>query len=144
MLNLVTIQGRLTKEPELRRTQNGTAVASFTLACDRDYTNDRGDRECDFILVNAWRGTAEFVAKWFRKGDQALVTGRIQVRSYTDKDGNKRQATEIVADKIHFCGSKTDREEQDYARAEKAGKQMSDGKPVNVAMDEDEDGELPF
>lgn len=102
MLNKVILMGRLTKEPELRTTQSGVAVASFTLAVDRDYKKD----ETDFINIVAWRNTAEFVSKWFSKGQLVAVSGRLQVRSYEDRDGQKRIATEVVADECFFAESK--------------------------------------
>lgn len=107
MLNHITIMGRLTRDPELRRTGSGIAVASFTLAVDRDIANkENGERETDFIDCNAWRGTGEFVAKHFAKGSMAVVSGRLQIRSYTDKEGNKRRAAEVVADSVYFGDSK--------------------------------------
>lgn len=144
-LNRADIQGRFVRDPELRRTNSGVAVASFTLAVDDDYSNDKGERGCSFIPCVAWKQTAEFVQKYFSKGNMAIVSGRIQTRNYTDKDGNKRTATEIVADRVYFCESKKDRDEDDYARAERAGKQdyQPAGKPVAVDVD-DSDGELPF
>lgn len=102
MLNKVILMGRLTKEPELRTTQSGVAVASFTLAVDRDYKKD----ETDFINIVAWRNTAEFVSKWFSKGQLVAVSGRLQVRSYEDRDGQKLIATEVVADECFFAESK--------------------------------------
>lgn len=108
MLNNVVIMGRLTRDPELRRTLSGTSVASFTLAVDRDYKPDGGKPECDFIDCIAWRGTGEFVSKYFAKGNKAIVAGRLQVRSWTDKDGGKRKSTEVVADNVYFCESKRD------------------------------------
>lgn len=106
MLNKIFVMGRLTRDPELRHTNTGTAVASFALACDRDFKNQSGDKETDFIEVVAWRNTAEFVSRYFTKGRMAIVEGRLQVRSYIDKDGNKRNATEIVADQVYFGDSK--------------------------------------
>ncbi|MBO4677876.1 MAG: single-stranded DNA-binding protein [Oscillospiraceae bacterium] len=106
MLNHITVMGRLTRDPELRRTQNGIAVASFSIACDRDYKPEGGERETDFIEVVAWRSTAEFVCKYFTKGRMAVVSGRLQVRPWTDKDGNKRKTAEIVADNCYFGDSK--------------------------------------
>lgn len=107
MLNHITIMGRLTKDPELRRTNSGTAVASFTIACDRDFGNkDSGEKETDFIDCVAWRQTAEFLEKYFSKGRMIVVSGRLQKRSYTDKDGNKRYATEVVAESCYFGDSK--------------------------------------
>jgi single-strand DNA-binding protein len=106
MLNKIFIMGRMTRDPELRHTNSGTAVASFALACDRDFKNQNGDKETDFIEVVAWRNTAEFVSRYFAKGRMAIVEGRLQVRSYTDKDGNKRNTTEVVADQVYFGDSK--------------------------------------
>ena len=107
MLNVITIQGRLTHDPELRHTASGTAVASFSLAVERDYTSkDGGERETDFIDVVAWRGTAEFVRNYFTKGQMAIVSGRLQIRPWTDDKGTKRRSTEVVAEHVYFGGSK--------------------------------------
>ena len=109
MLNHIILMGRLTRDPELRRTGSGVAVASFTLAVDRDFGNrETGEKETDFIDVVAWRNTAEFVSKYFSKGRMAVVSGRLQIRSWTDKDGNKRRSAEVVADNIYFGDSKRD------------------------------------
>lgn len=109
MLNSVTLMGRLTRDPELRRTASGTAVTSFTLAVDRDFTNSTtGEKETDFIDFVAWRNTAEFVSKYFTKGRMAVVQGRLQIRTWTDKDGNKRKAAEVVADNVYFGDSNKD------------------------------------
>ncbi len=108
MLNVVTISGRLAADPEQRRTGNGIAVTSFTLACERDYKDGGGNREADFIPVVAWRQTAEFVSNYFAKGQQAMVTGRLQVRKWQDKDGNNRYSTEVVAENVYFCGGKSE------------------------------------
>lgn len=109
MLNHIVIMGRLTRDPELRRTGNGTAVASFSLAVDRDFApKDGGERETDFIDCVAWRQTGEFVSKYFTKGRMAVVSGRLQIRSWTDKDGNKRRTAEVVADNVYFGDSKRD------------------------------------
>ncbi len=97
MLNKIFIMGRLTRDPELRRTQSGTAVTSFSLAVDRDYKSQSGEKETDFIDVVAWRATAEFVAKYFTKGRMAVVEGRLQIRAWTDKEGNNRRSAEVVA-----------------------------------------------
>ena len=107
MLNHITLMGRLTRDPELRRTGSGVAVTSFTIACDRDF-GQNGQKETDFIDIVAWRNTAEFVSKWFRKGQLVAVTGRIQVRSWQDRDGNNRTTTEIVADECFFAESRRD------------------------------------
>ena len=109
MLNHIVIMGRLTRDPELRRTGSGIAVASFSLAVDRDFGGrDGGERETDFIDCVAWRHTGEFVSKYFTKGRMAVVSGRLQIRSWTDKDGNKRRTAEVVADNVYFGDSKRD------------------------------------
>ena len=111
MLNHIVIMGRLTRDPELRRTGSGVAVASFSLAVDRDFApKDGGERETDFIDCVAWRQTGEFVSKYFAKGRMAVVSGRLQIRSWTDKDGNKRRTAEVVADNVYFGDSKRDSE----------------------------------
>lgn len=107
MLNHIVIMGRLTRDPELRRTQSGTPVASFTLAVDRDFKDKQtGERTTDFIDVVAWRQTGEFVSRYFSKGRMAVVEGRMQMRDWTDKDGNKRRSSEVVADSVYFGDSK--------------------------------------
>ena len=107
MLNHITIMGRLTRDPELRRTGSGIAVASFSVAVDRDFgKNENGEKETDFIDCVAWRQTGEFVSKYFTKGSMIVVSGRLQVRSWTDKDGNKRRTAEVVADNVYFGGGK--------------------------------------
>lgn len=109
MLNRIIIMGRLTRDPELRHTQTGTAVASFTLAVDRDFKDkSTGERSTDFIDVVAWRQTGEFVSRYFTKGRMAVVEGRLQIRDWTDKDGGKRRSAEIVADNVYFGDSKRD------------------------------------
>ena len=109
MLNHLTIMGRLPRDPELRRTGSGIAVASFTLAVDRDFSpKDGGERETDFIDCVAWRQTGEFVSKYFTKGRMAVVSGRLQIRNWNDKDGNKRRSAEVVADNVYFGDSKRD------------------------------------
>lgn len=107
MLNKIVLMGRLVRDPELRRTGSGTAVASFALAVDRDFTaKDSTERETDFIDIVCWRSTAEFAAKYFTKGQMAAVSGRLQIRSWQDEDGNKRRSAEVVADNLYFAGSK--------------------------------------
>lgn len=106
MLNKIFLMGRLTKDPELRRTQSGTTVASFSIAVDRDYGKRGEDKETDFINIVAWRNTAEFVSKYFSKGRMAVVEGRLQIRDWTDKEGGKRRSVEVVADNIYFGDSK--------------------------------------
>lgn len=108
MLNTAILMGRLTADPELRHTPNNVAVTSFTLACDRSYVKAGAERQVDFIDIVAWRNTAEFVSRYFRKGQLVAVQGSIQTRTYTDKEGNKRKAFEIVADNVHFAEPKRD------------------------------------
>lgn len=104
MLNKIIIMGRLTRDPELRKTNTGTSVASFTIANDRDF----GDKETDFVDIVAWKNTADFVSKYFTKGRMAVVVGRLQLRSWNDKDGNKRKTAEVVAENVYFGDSKSD------------------------------------
>ncbi|MGN0533006.1 MAG: single-stranded DNA-binding protein [Eubacterium sp.] len=106
MINNVTLMGRLTANPELRTTTNGTSVTSFTLAVDRDYVAKGEERQADFINIVAWRNTADFITRNFTKGKMIAVTGSIQTRSYDDKNGKKRTAVEVVAEKVSFCGDK--------------------------------------
>lgn len=106
MLNTITIMGRLTKDPELRRLESGTAVSSFSIACERDYAPQGGEKVTDFIDIVAFGKTAEFAEKFFTKGRMAVVTGRLQIRGWTDKDGNKRRTAEILADHFYFGDSK--------------------------------------
>lgn len=137
MLNHITIMGRLVRDPELRRTGSGAAVTGFTLAVDRDFTDKQsGEKETDFIECVAWKSTAEFVSKYFRKGSLAVVSGRLQLRSWTDKEGNKRRNAEVVVDHIYFGESKK-------SDAEPA--QNDDAAPAqNFAMLDDDDPQLPF
>ena len=133
MLNHATIMGRLVRDPELRRTGSGVAVASFTVAVDRDFEND-GEREADFIECVAWRGLGEFVARNFHKGKMIVVSGRIQQRKWTDKDGNKRRTTEIVAENVYFGDSKKSEDSRNgYAQPEN-----------DYGLLEDEDAQLPY
>ena len=108
MLNHITIMGRLTRDPELRRTGNGIAVTSFTVAVDRDLGQKGGEKETDFIDCVAWRQTGEFVSKYFKKGSMIVVSGRLQIRNWNDKDGNKRKSAEVVADNCYFAEPKRD------------------------------------
>ena len=101
MLNHIVLMGRLTRDPELRRTGSGVAVASFTLAVDRDFAAQGAEKETDFVDIVAWRNTAEFVSRYFTKGRMAVVTGRLQIRNWTDKEGNKRRSAEVVADNVY-------------------------------------------
>lgn len=105
MLNIINLCGRLTADPELKATPNGVNVTQFTVAVDRDYSKG-DDKKTDFIPVVAWRSTAEYVCKWFAKGKMIIVSGSLQVRQYTDKDGNKRYVSEVIADKVFFAGDK--------------------------------------
>lgn len=105
MLNHITVMGRLTKDPELRRTGSGVAVTSFTIACDRDF-GENGQKETDFLDCVAWRGTAEFVERNFSKGRMIVASGRLQIRGWTDKEGNKRRTAEVVADNVYFGEAK--------------------------------------
>lgn len=147
MLNQVAIQGRLVRDPELRRTDSGKAVTSFSVACDRDFKNSQtGEKEVDFLDCVAWGSTAETVERYFRKGQMAMVTGRLQIRQYTDKNGQKRRYAEILVSSVYFCGSK------------ESGTQASSGADngysapayqvpapaANFAELEGEDGQLPF
>lgn len=136
MLNHIVIMGRLTRSPELRRTGNGTAVTSFTLAVDRDFApKDGSERETDFIDCVAWRNTGEFVEKYFSKGRMAVVSGRLQIRAWTDKDGNKRRTAEVVADNVYFGDSKKD---ESYSSGNTSAP-ASEFTPM-----EDDDAQLPF
>lgn len=132
MLNHISIMGRLTKDPELRRTSSGTAVASFTLAVDRDFSKEK---ETDFIECVAWKNTAEFVSNHFSKGKMAIVAGRLQIRKWEDKNGNKRTTAEVVADNVYFGESKS------------AGDKYEDAmnQPTqDYAVVDGDDGDLPF
>lgn len=119
MLNNVTIMGRIGTDIELRRTGSGVAVASFTIACDRDFKTG-GEKETDWIDCVAWRQTGEFIQKYFAKGRMIVVSGRLQTRSWTDKDGNKRKSVEIVADNAYFGDSKANATHQNFAPIEEA------------------------
>ena len=152
MLNHITLMGRLTRDPELRRTGSGIAVASFTIAVDRDFgKNERGERETDFIDCVAWRQTGEFVSKYFTKGRMAVVSGRLQIRPWTDKDGNKRRTAEVVADNVYFGDSKRDGDNAGAAYAAPAAPAFggyaapSASAPASdFAMLSDDDAQLPF
>ena len=154
MLNKIIIMGRLTRDPELRRTGSGTAVTSFSVAVDRDFKSQSGERETDFIDVVAWRSTAEFVSKYFSKGRMAVVEGRLQIRDWTDKDGGKRRSAEIVADNVYFGDSKRDgAADNGYGSAPASygapaggsyGSPAHSGGQSDFAEIGEEDGELPF
>ncbi|MEA4932943.1 MAG: single-stranded DNA-binding protein [Lawsonibacter sp.] len=160
MLNKIFIMGRLTRDPELRRTSTGTPVTSFSLAVDRDFKDkSTGERTTDFIDVVAWRQTGEFVSRYFTKGRMAVVEGRLQIRDWTDKDGNKRRAAEVVADQVYFGESKRDGEGGGYSAGYSQGGYSAGGSSAPAApsgygappADGDQfaelsenDGELPF
>jgi single-strand DNA-binding protein len=138
MLNHICIMGRLTRAPELRHTQSDIAVASFTVACERDF-DEGGEKKSDFIDVVAWRQTGEFVSKFFDKGSMAVVSGRLQIRDWTDKEGNKRKSAEIVAERVYFGESKKD-------KGEARGTDTAPDKPTGgfAELDDEDDGSLPF
>ena len=138
-LNHITVMGRLTKDPELRRTGSGVAVTSFTVAVDRDFKNN-GETETDFIDCVAWRQTGEFVHQYFAKGRMAVVFGRLQIRSWTDKDGNKRKTAEIVADNVYFGDSK----KESTAGGFNAPSNYASSTASDFAMLDDDDSQLPF
>ncbi len=160
MLNHITIMCRLTRDPELRRTGSGIAVASFTVAVDRDFGGrDGGEKETDFIDCVAWRQTGEFVSKYFTKGSMIVVSGRLQIRGWTDKDGNKRRSAEVVADNVYFGESKRSSESNSYggntysapaapsysAPAPSYGGYNAPAAPASdFAMLDDDDAQLPF
>ena len=160
MLNKVFIMGRLTRDPELRRTQTGTAVASFSLAVDRDFKDKTtGERTTDFIDVVAWRQTGEFVSRYFTKGRMAVVEGRLQIRDWTDKDGGKRRTAEVIADNVYFGDSKRDGDGGSYSTGFNQGGYAAGGYSAPAAPSgygappaggdqfaelSDDDGELPF
>ncbi len=159
MLNHIVLMGRLTRDPELRRTQSGIAVATFTLAVDRDFSGQGGERETDFVDIVAWRATAEFVSKYFTKGRMAVVSGRLQIRNWNDKEGNKRRSAEVIADNVYFGDSKRDGEGgypggsysapsgNGYGSAPAArgyGAAPSPAPASDFSMIEDDDSQLPF
>ena len=155
MLNHIVLMGRLTRDPELRRTASGIAVVSFTLAVDHDVPNrETGERGVDFIDIVAWRQTAEFVSKYFAKGRMAVVSGRLQIRAWTDKEGGKRRSAEVVADSVYFGDSRRDNAESAPAAAPNAfpapyaDSYSAPAAPAvpasDFAMLEDDDADLPF
>ena len=140
MLNKCFLQGRLVADPELRHTQSGTAVASLRLAVDRDFKDkDTNERKADFINVVAWRSTAEFVSRYFTKGRMAIVEGRLQMRDWADKDGNKRTTAEVVAESVYFADSKRDNQPEGNAPENSFPSSNSGFSDI-----QEEDGELPF
>ena len=160
MLNKIVLMGRLTRDPELRRTGSGTAVTSFSLAVDRDFKDkSTGERATDFIDVVAWRQTGEFVSRYFTKGRMAVVEGRLQIRDWTDKEGNKRRSAEVVADQVYFGDSKRDGDGGGYSAGYSHGGYSAGGYSAPAAPSgygappadgdqfaelSDDDGELPF
>ena len=153
MLNHITSMGRLTRDPELRYTQSQTPVASFTLAVDRDFgSRDGGDKQTDFIDCVAWRQTAEFVSKYFTKGSMAVVSGRLQIRDWTDREGGKRRSAEVVVDNMYFgesrrrdgdSGDSRSSSYSSYGNSGSAGKSSAPAASAFAELD-DGDGELPF
>ena len=144
MLNHITIMGRLTRDPELRRTGSGLAVASFTVAVDRDWpSKETGEKETDFIDCVAWRQTGEFVSKYFTKGSMIVVSGRLQIRPWTDKDGNKRKTAEIVADNVYFGESKK-KDTTPTSTPTTYGNYAYPAATSDYAMFDDDDAVLPF
>lgn len=164
MLNHIVLMGRLTRDPELRRTQSGLSVAAFTIAVDRDFgTREDGSKETDFVDIVAWRSTAEFVQKYFSKGRMAVVSGRLQLRKWTDNQGNKRISAEVVAESVYFGDSKRDGDSGSSYGGSYAGggnyaaptspygyiaQGQASGAQMQMAGDyavlEDDDGNLPF
>ena len=153
MLNSIIIIGRLTRDPELRRTGSGTAVASFTVAVDRDYAPEGQDKETDFSDCVAWKHTGEFVSKYFEKGSMIVVQGRLQIRSWTDNEGNKRRTAEVVANTVYFGETKKQKEsnattqtQNGYQGGYQAPQHGFSGysAPGNFAMMEDDEAEIPF
>ena len=145
MLNHITIMGRLTKDPELRRTGSGVAVTSFTLAVDRDIANkESGERDTDFIDCVAWRGTGEFVEKHFSKGSMAIVSGRLQIRNWTDKEGNKRRTAEVVADNVYFGETKKSDNTTQVAKPDGFAGGEPAYKQGNFEQIDVDDAQLPF
>ena len=146
MLNKIILMGRFTRDPELRRTSSGKSVASFCLAVDRDFKPDSGERECDFIECVAWAGTAELISRYFSKGRLAAAAGRLQVRGWTDKDGNKRRTTEVIVEDIYFADSKKDGSQQGGytggSYTAPTGYSVPEGN--DYAKLEDDDAQLPF
>ena len=149
-MNQVVLMGRLTRDPELRHTQGGTPVSSFTLAVDRGYiSKDSGERQTDFIDIVAWRNTAEFVSKYFVKGQMAAVVGRLQIRDWTDKEGNKRRSAEVIAENVYFTDSKKSREGDisinfTQQKDDLPGEYQTPVQGSDFAELEDDDGDLPF
>ena len=145
MINTVALMGRLTYDPELKSTPSGVSVIRFQVACDRNYQKSGEDRQADFIDCVAWRQTAEFVSRYFRKGSMIAVEGSIQTSNYTDKDGNKRKQVEVVANNVSFCGSKAESgsDRGEYAQAAPSYTN-ADNSDFEEIVDSDEGDDLPF
>ena len=139
MLNHITIMGRLTRDPELRRTASGVAVASFTLAVDDDFKDKDGNKKTNFIDCVAWRQAGEFVSKYFTKGRMAVVSGKLDIRDWTDKDGNKRRTAEVVADNVYFADSNKDTQNRNTG-----AQAFVQPQEQSFAVLEDDDAQLPF
>lgn len=146
MLNRIEVQGRLARDPELRRTQSGVAVTSFTLAVERDYCETGKEREVDFIDCTAWRGTAEMIDKYFSKGRMMIVAGRLQIRNWQDKDGNKRRSAEIVAENVYFVDSNPQNGQSQQAAQSKAEPYLAQAPTASNfdQVDDVSDDDLPF
>lgn len=146
MLNRIEVQGRLVRDPELRRTQSGVAVTSFTLAVERDYCETGKEREVDFIDCTAWRGTAEMIDKYFSKGRMMIVAGRLQIRNWQDKDGNKRRSAEIVAENVYFGDSKPQCGQIQQTAQSKAEPYLAQAPTASSfdQVDDVSDDDLPF
>lgn len=149
MLNHIVLMGRLTRDPELRATNSGVSVASFSLAVDRDTKNANGTYDTDFIDIVAWRQTGEFVSKYFTKGSMAIVLGRLQIRDWTDRDGNKRRSAEVIADRVYFGESKRRDDGESAFRepsrfADLPTLHTEKTQPGGFTEIDDADGELPF
>lgn len=150
MLNHITIMGRMTRDPELRRTGSGIAVTSFTLAVDRDFKGNGGEKETDFIECVAWRNTGEYIGKYFTKGRMAIVSGRLQIRGWTDKDGNKRRTAEVIVENAYFGDSKSDSAKMNTQSAQEnsclppAYPAPTYASSSDFAMLEEDDAQLPF
>lgn len=147
MLNSISIMGRLSSDPQLRRTASGKAVASFSVACERDFKNQQtGEKEVDFIECVAWGGTAEMVEKYFHKGQMAVATGRLQLRDWTDKNGQKRRTAEILVNSIYFCGSKESGTQANSGayNGYSTPAYQSPAPAANFVELEDDDAQLPF
>ena len=144
MLNKIIISGRIIKTPEMRQAGE-TPVCNFTIACERDFPNKQsGERESDFVDVTAWNHTADFISKYFNKGSPIMVVGRLQRRSYTDKEGNKRYVAEVVAENVYFCGDKNTRKEDGDKSQQPASASTSSARKGSYVEADDPDGDLPF